>query len=302
MAECLLSICIPVFNQGTELALTLREMESFQFLTSLLESGKVQVIVSDNASNTPIREQVGYLAPIGIDWHRQQENLGFRGNLEYLADSARGNYIWFIGAGEVVLEDHFYELVNYLDMGEFVCGTVGTKYLDVRSGEISFTQQSWLRLKRALPLLRPLYTEAIAGNIYAKEFFLKGMSKPPLTGDMWPHVEIANSGLKISDAFKVAFFPHPVVTIYGSADGWWTRTGADITFYKHISAISSKPSFLIWPSNLLKYIDLVFRQNQRVLRSVVANPKQKYSNLNASSVLRKDQFASIITRIIYWLL
>lgn len=238
LVTMLLSICIPAFNQAPELKKTLTSLGS-KSITRAIDDGLIEVLVSNNAS-TDDTSLLSIPAPRQRPiWFHQAVNLGFRGNLKFLAQHSKSDYLIFLGCGELIDESKFEGLLKLLAARKWSLGTVGLRYFDATAGELSKPSSSALstRLKSIAP--RPLYTEAISGNVFSRELFVNALSTTNQTGDSWPHLEVA---LRIGQTQRQSsFFRYlpPLVTVHGSSNGWWTRPDSWRLTVSHIRLLNS---------------------------------------------------------------
>jgi glycosyltransferase involved in cell wall biosynthesis len=102
-SEIILSICIPVFNRVDVFAASL--LVATEAANEC--SGKVEIVVSDNASEDNIKEVVEDVIKkfpkVSIKYNRNSENLGLAGNFLRVVEMARGEYSWIVGSDDFVL-------------------------------------------------------------------------------------------------------------------------------------------------------------------------------------------------------
>jgi Glycosyl transferase family 2 len=292
-----ISICIPVFNQRDQLAWALEKFAAQSWILESISQGNVEILISNNCSTdsteslSPIARKLGFL------WTDQETNVGFKQNIFSLAQKASGKYVWFLGAGEcLTTEQSFNVLLATLVSGDYRNGTVGTSYFEERSANQIYPQTRAVLLKHYFSFLRSPYTESIAGNIFRRTFFVQTLPKTGITGNVWPHIEVALFNNSIFSAGKVLQFQPPVVQIYGSEDGWWNLDGADRVLYEHIKVLLRSPASLIWPAVFLKFVNLSLVQNFKQLKADKARNKvwsdtsaekyfQDYATLRAFSFI-----------------
>lgn len=112
----LLSICIPTYNRPDEV---LRQLE---YLRLEIENTEVAIVVSDNNSSTPSREELANYHKRNpfFELHNQTKNLGLIGNVEFLLSVCKSRYVWFIGDDdnlkEGAIEKVIYNLKNRLEI------------------------------------------------------------------------------------------------------------------------------------------------------------------------------------------
>jgi glycosyltransferase involved in cell wall biosynthesis len=122
----LLSIAVPNRNQ-------IRGLETQESaLRGFVENFGIEVLVSDNHSDDLSQD---YLQENWSDFAKiffLQENIGFLGNLRNLAERAAGEWIWFLGSGDLPnlsaigpfmeLLNESTEVVNsFIDDGDYAC-------------------------------------------------------------------------------------------------------------------------------------------------------------------------------------
>jgi hypothetical protein len=252
-----LSVVIPVYNQALELEVSLNSLARSPVIKQLIENGDIEVLISNNASDDSTPQLRLKAEHLGIHWFDQSENLGFRGNIEFLGTEATGTYLWIIGAGERVASKPFVAMLGKLRLGDFDIGTVGCSYFTPSDQQDFELLSKFSFIKSSFSLLRPPYTEAIAGMIFSRSIFNSQFRHTGASGNWWPHIELASRVAKISRPSKVFYFPQPVVSIYSSTDGWWTKPGSEEVIFWHINVLGqNNGTFLLWPANLIKYFSL----------------------------------------------
>jgi glycosyltransferase involved in cell wall biosynthesis len=108
----LLTFAIPVFNDSEALRQTLSSI----LAATDIAPGTVEIVVSDNHSEDD-SFQVAQSLLVGVAHARavrQDSNLGFSGNLSRLTQLARGEYIWFLAAGDFLVPDQLRYILNAL--------------------------------------------------------------------------------------------------------------------------------------------------------------------------------------------
>lgn len=102
-SKVILSICIPVFNRVDVFASSLVVATE----AANEHSGKVEIVVSDNASEDNIKEVVEDVIKkfpkVSIKYNRNSENLGLAGNFLRVVELAQGEYCWIVGSDDFVL-------------------------------------------------------------------------------------------------------------------------------------------------------------------------------------------------------
>lgn len=90
-----LSICIPTYNRKDKV---LSQIERIVRSGVLENKDQVELVVSDNCSEDKTYDTLllSFSKVNGIRLYHQKKNLGLVGNLFFLFDVAKGDYIWFL--------------------------------------------------------------------------------------------------------------------------------------------------------------------------------------------------------------
>lgn len=99
-----LSILIPTFNRHSKLIRLLNQLEEFLINDNKLRD-EVEILISDNCS-PDITEEVVESFISGkkeFKYFRQEENLGFDGNVFFLFQNATSEFVWFFSDDDVIL-------------------------------------------------------------------------------------------------------------------------------------------------------------------------------------------------------
>lgn len=116
----LLSVCIPTYNGGSHLSLSLDAL-----VRAVNDRNDVEIIVSDNCSIDNTHEILEhYTINSRIHVHTNQNNLGFNGNIKLIIDElSNGKYTWIIGDDDIVDDDSIDVLCGLLSENDidFIC-------------------------------------------------------------------------------------------------------------------------------------------------------------------------------------
>jgi glycosyltransferase involved in cell wall biosynthesis len=214
-------LCVVTYNDRDELLDTLESLEAqLPKLLDLSESGQIELIISDNCSTDDTQEIVSRFRNTALPVVRsflQNENLGFRGNLEFCAKASSGEWILYLGAGD---------LPNLESIEAFVtsgwhpdCNLVyfNSQSLDVKTG---ITHQSGYQNDD-----KPPYSQA-PFPIYRRQELLTVMSDVPnLTGDYWPQVEWAIPMSRQSSS-QIGMLTKELISSKRPERGWWSLPDA----------------------------------------------------------------------------
>ena len=216
-----LTICIVTFNDRDELIYSLDALRIHQnALQELALKGEVEIIVSDNASNDDTQ---GVLANykkelvIPIRLYLQKQNLGFRGNMEFCASVATGQWVLYLGAGSLLHIPGVEKFVSEVWPEECNLVYFNSQTLDVRTGLLQLSTYS----KED----KPAYAQA-PFPIYRRLLLLETiLRKGNVSGDDWPQVEWA---IEMSGSGPEAISILEELLISGNRPdfGWWSKPSA----------------------------------------------------------------------------
>lgn len=110
-----LTIAIPTYNRLTKLKTTIT-----RFLDVISESGasseNVEIVVSNNASTDGTKD---YLLGVkdansNLIVYNQKTNIGLDGNMRFLYENAKGDYVWFFSDDDVLFEGGVQSVIDTL--------------------------------------------------------------------------------------------------------------------------------------------------------------------------------------------
>ena len=245
----LISICLPVRNDAEALGRT---------LVSLLSQWQedwsdMEVIVSDNASeDDSFNTAIGLLSTKDhCKVLRQESNLGFAGNLVQLAGQAKGDYLWFIGAGDTIRQNGVEAVRRLLASGDPLWGSLGGSYSKRTIGLAEPLKAGAVCGHSDVPNSVPVFNIAISLNFFRRETFLQSTfsaylpSSSDWTGDSglediwkyeihyWPHLEsilqyvINHSG----DSYSWAYLAEDIVELDMNKNGSWNERPSVMRVY-----------------------------------------------------------------------
>jgi glycosyltransferase involved in cell wall biosynthesis len=212
--KTVLSIAIPVFNEAGQIGQTIRSLQ-------LLKDGRIEFLVSDNSSSDHTLKEVVHAAEEflpNLIVFSQNENLGFRGNLRFLAEHTTGEFIWFLGAGETVHNFDVDSLLHILTNSRGVKNFVLTGAL-----ASSWRADVWDEVRLSSTTDRKPFSEAISLNILHRKSALTAWKDEgiPSSGDFWPHVEAILAMRSFPESTTI-FVDSPIlVSIAENETGWW---------------------------------------------------------------------------------
>jgi glycosyltransferase involved in cell wall biosynthesis len=168
--KLLISLALPVYNDVAAMCETLKSLISE--VHGLQE--KVEILVSDNCSedNADLAAEKILSTVEQKKVFKQTSNLGFAGNLKALALESSARYIWFIGAGDVLVPGTLKRILDVLeDENDWDFGTVMTLFLyhnhDLYQTPILELESASSQVESSVPV----FSHAISSNIMKTEIF-----------------------------------------------------------------------------------------------------------------------------------
>jgi len=219
-----ISICIPAFNDWSELE---RTLGSFRVLAESSVSREVtfEILISDNHSTDATE---GMLAAwdfrgLPVTIFRQEVNLGFRGNLEFLCSHATGEWLLFMSCGDEIGEEfRIPELMHYLASSAESTVFFGFELFDqatLTRATAAQYPQNWIAAQSNV-----LFSPAPM-PIFRRDALLSAIAKSKsISGNWWPHVEWALEANKKSQA--ASMIGHLDLRSHRPTVGWWTSANA----------------------------------------------------------------------------
>lgn len=247
ISRVLLSICIPNLNQGAALLCSIRNLE---LLSSFSE---IEILISDNGS-----DEIESLAALDhakkvlprvkiftgattVKLYEGQTSFG--ANLERLAKNSNGTYVWFLGSGDLVLNQYVTDLLAVLRLDQFDNIVLKAKNYQGSGREVA-VQTSLVRVAPLDPLrignqgCYPFFDHSISCNITRREVLVplhrgvrETFSNNYICKNYWPHVEKYLSYISMSVSFNSCNLNPELVLVDQPADGWFSKPSAmDVYF------------------------------------------------------------------------
>ena len=245
--KVLLSICIPNLNQGTALLCNIRNLE---LLSTFPE---VEILISDNGSDefestSALNYARDALPRVKIFTGATTVKLdegqtSFGANLERLSKNASGTYVWFLGSGDLILNQYVDELLAVLRLDEF--DNIVLKARNYQgSGREAAVQASLIRVAPSDSLSvgnqnsYPFFDHSISCNITRREVlvsvdqdFSEVVGDKYICQNYWPHVEKYLNYMSKNAHFSSCNLNPEIVLVDQPADGWFSKASAmDVYF------------------------------------------------------------------------
>jgi hypothetical protein len=202
----------------------------------------LEILVSDNASDDSTPSLIAEFAKSNpkVKTFRQASNLGFRGNMEFLASQAAGEWILYMSCGDTLIPD--YDFRDVFEMcRQTTTDTIFYNYemLDVQTGRRFRNETSALHDQVSQSDL--IYSAApfpLFKTDRLKEIIL---DQKPLTGDWWPQIEWALAAS--SKSGLAAYMELGPLTGNRPSAGWWSKPfafAATIEMAKLLQGMASR--------------------------------------------------------------
>ncbi|MDW7973329.1 MAG: glycosyltransferase family 2 protein, partial [Thermodesulfovibrio sp.] len=110
----LLSICIPTYNRAPFLDEAIESVIS-QITDDIKDL--VELCISDNASEDNTEDIINKwkaISPIPIVYHRNERNMGFDYNALKVVEIANGEYCWYLGSDDKIVDGAIKLVLNHL--------------------------------------------------------------------------------------------------------------------------------------------------------------------------------------------
>jgi hypothetical protein len=210
----ILSICLPNLNQSSAIDFTLKYI--LEQRIDILEG--IEIIISDNSSSDDSVKVISkYGEILNLQIFIQETNIGFLGQLLFLSKKAKGRYLLFLGAGDLVDIASLKLILNILREDEFSILTYEAsepKYpIFPKPSEKIITFASSVQE----PLI-PFFSPAISCNIFQRSDFLDATSKIPKLRNEWPHGQIALSFAKAG--LVRGYTSQQILQVHPTDSGW----------------------------------------------------------------------------------
>ena len=123
----LISVCIPTFDRPENLINCLNSL-------ALQTNKNFEVCISDNCSKKNIKKLIlPYKKKLKITFNKNNKNLGFALNLLKVSSMANGEFIWFLGDDDLLVNnaiDTLTKLIKKNEESDFFW--INSSYLDFR--------------------------------------------------------------------------------------------------------------------------------------------------------------------------
>ena len=266
-----ITIAIPHYNDIFGLGKTLASIRP-------QVTGEVQVLISDNATGATFsewleneRKRFPNLVAFIND-----TNIGYDENVDACVRRSRGEFVWFLGAGDTLSDGALASMLNVL-CGLEACLNVVTDIHVVsavdanvqghRPRELSERPYQSYEVKAVDRIFNP----ALSGNVINRYYWNEVMGQKTLLND-WVHIErVLQMHAEFHNAASTVCLPFISVNVLRPREGWWNKDNNTsllntLKFYEIIDHYSGLPEF-----QDRKIQDGRFSRTKNLLRAALAS-------------------------------
>jgi glycosyltransferase involved in cell wall biosynthesis len=213
LSEVLLSVCLATFNRSQKLQRTLVALTE---QISVLDQGKIEVVVGDNHSDDDTERVVSeYVSrhPF-VRYLRHAENLGGEGNYKAIIERARGEFIWMLSDDDHLVDgcvrkildvfasnrDVHYVFLNYVQWWEREQLVAGSSWCAAKADcRVTGIDNFFLETRFANSFISSnIYRRTTGAEVTEKWFY----------DTYWPQLYIS---CNVADKFPVYIVAEPVL-------------------------------------------------------------------------------------------
>ncbi len=235
--DIILTIGIPVFNGQNCIKKTLKSIADNLYDAKSLLS--VEVLISDNCSTDDTQTKIKEFSDLSIKYYKNSINYGYDFNVDKVIDLAGGEYVWFLGCGEVIKKGSIELLLKKIklyraslfilnydiyeeDIDRIVNEKVYQYELDIASIDTKINL--------------PRYSVSLSANVVDRRKWIE--NKKDLIEKDWIHVERMLSMQSREDFFLVVL-NDLYFTLNRECDGWWTKKNSYNLILQHINILQN---------------------------------------------------------------
>jgi glycosyltransferase involved in cell wall biosynthesis len=231
----LLSICLPNYNQGTALK---RTIENLKCVPS---NSQIEFLLSDNGSTELASIEAVEIARQDLNGVRiltgeasikNNNNWlpGLGANLNRLVQHSNGEYVWFIGSGDLINVDYLPRVIEILASRKYENLIIASEtYTSLEELSQYQLRNSKYKQEKFLSLIvdskEELFDNSISCNITKRTVF-DPKRKDFTFQNSWPHIEHFMNYVCNSKSFQVGSIREKILLIDQPENGWFTEIEA----------------------------------------------------------------------------
>ena len=109
-----LSLCIPTYNMGSQLKTLLQSIKEHN-------RKDIEICISDNCSDDNTKDIIDSFDSLNIKYECNDVNLGFDKNIDNVVNMASAEYVWLLGADDMLLPDSLNTMFNAINKDFDIC-------------------------------------------------------------------------------------------------------------------------------------------------------------------------------------
>lgn len=266
-----ISICVPAYNDLTSLQLTVESLLQNSEVQRLLGESKLEILISNNCSTDETDRYLSFLENLDFKYYSQDKNLGFRGNIEFLAKEAKGEWVLYLTCGDQIVEDFDFEhlFLNLSFSRNSTCfysfemkdQRTQTRFGSLVISDFEAKQTHTIFSTAPMPIWRRIDLQQTIATL------------KPISGNWWPQVEWALELCK-SQASASYVSPGPITGFRPSNGGWWEKPEA----YKSVLHLDMVLNVYAMDHPLKSIIQEAILENRKALPNWIYAEKVVYSH------------------------
>lgn len=276
----IITIGIPVYNGEEGIQKTIESILN-QRDYNLLKND-VEVLIVDNCStDSTIVKANEYSSDVKII--KNDKNLGYDKNVERVIRNSSGEYIWFLGCGDILLENTLYSLVSFIKNNTYELYSLGFSIYDVLNNKNEVVANNKInnyllsdndQIIEYSKLITPL-----SCNLVNRNMLLKILNEP-LVGVGWAHFERVIDIIIKSNAKNACHYNLACFQLEREIGGWWSKNGNLLINIMSLRSIilkkvkANKSLYLkayreFKVKELLSYISIAKKQNMHISFDII---------------------------------
>jgi glycosyltransferase involved in cell wall biosynthesis len=235
VSPILVSICLPNYNQGIALKRTIKNLKQ------IAPNPQIEFLISDNGSTelasieaiemarqdlTDVRILTGE-ASIKNNYNWLP---GLGANLNRLVQHSNGEYVWFIGSGDLINVDYLPRVIEILASRKYenliIASETYTSLEMLSQNQLRNSKCMQVKLESFVVESKEiLFDNSISCNITKRTVF-DPKKKDFTFQNSWPHIEHFMNYICISKSFQVGSIREKILLIDQPENGWFTEREA----------------------------------------------------------------------------
>jgi hypothetical protein len=242
-----LAIAVPTYNRSKYLSITLDKIikESKNY------HDQVEIVISDNCSDDDTKSLIFSKNFPNITYHKQDKNIGFMKNFEYLSSLVNSEYIWYLGDDDIPTSGSIKKILNVINDNSY-----SMLYLNSQAYEYRNTVSKIYRQEKEDIIFnngRDLFSFAhfgiqfISAVIVQTKYMINAIERHSNAFDKETHI-IEFMDVMCQDK---GYFISDIMILAGYTDNNLNRNTYSSSYF--IKKTNWLDIFFIYPQNIVKY-------------------------------------------------